>query len=743
MGDVAKLQIRIESLEAEAAKRRLDSLSKSGKKTERSIGGLSKAFRVASVAAAGFAAIQITRKMVDAADSFTRLHNQLRLVTDSTKDAERVFGKLFDVAQNTRSSIDSTVELYARLARSTKELGVTEEQLLTTTTAINQAFQISGATATEAQNAVIQLAQGMAAGALRGDEFRSVMEQAPRVVQALTAELGVTQGELRELANAGKLSSAQVTEAMINQAAVIQKEYGMMTRTVEQSMTQLQNDLQRAFSETDTTEVTKAIDDLRKTVSDPVFIANMQALATAVIQMFSVGAESVSAIVGGIGIVSDKVAAMSLSYTTDFKDMTKVGQAYTDNLAKIDELTVKIQKGVGGGVLGIGGTDEEDLAKMKHRRQELILQNLEYATSFNKVKEAKKAEAAASAVGGEVKLGGGDDSGDGTETELTNFDKLLAKYQEMADTAAMTREQRELYAIQTADLTEAQKGELETLLQIAHGKEREAAAIKEATAAKEHEAEVLQQKQEADARALEQLEYSLLSEEEKIMESYRRRETMIEENIVATEEKKTELILKLQADRDAKLAELQNKSTELQLSNYGGLFDTMASMSKQFAGEQSGIYKAMFAASKAFALAESIVKIQQGIASGASMPFPQNIAAMAQIAAQTASVVSAIQGTNLNMPSAGAFDAGGRIPAGQTGLVGEVGPELVSGPAQVTSRRQTADLMNGQEGGGGANIQIINTMDATSLAEQLGNTDEFAEQVMNVMNVANGERGEA
>ncbi|MDW3059253.1 hypothetical protein R8N49_24215, partial [Vibrio sp. 1978] len=85
----------------------------------------------------------------------------------------------------------------------------------------------------------------------------------------------------------------------------------------------------------------------------------------------------------------------------------------------------------------------------------------------------------------------------------------------------------------------------------------------------------------------------------------------------------------------------------VQLRNYSDLFGSMADVAGTFAGEQSGIFKAMFAASKAFAIAESIVKIQQGIASAAALPFPANIPAMASVAATTAGIVSTIQSTQM------------------------------------------------------------------------------------------------
>lgn len=132
-------------------------------------------------------------------------------------------------------------------------------------------------------------------------------------------------------------------------------------------------------------------------------------------------------------------------------------------------------------------------------------------------------------------------------------------------------------------------------------------------------------------------------------------------------------------DHQANLTDIEKQAAQARMDaqaqeyrNYGDLFGSMSGIAKAFAGEQSGIYKAMFAASKAFAIAESIIKIQQGIATAAALPFPANIPAMATVAASTMGIVSTIQGTNLkgmahngisNVPSEGTWllDKGERV----------------------------------------------------------------------------------
>lgn len=203
---------------------------------------------------------------------------------------------------------------------------------------------------------------------------------------------------------------------------------------------------------------------------------------------------------------------------------------------------------------------------------------------------------------------------------------------------------------------------------------------------------------------------------------YSRRRDLILNNTSLTEEERTALETELTKARNAKLEELENARTSQILQNSSNMFGALADLSKTFAGEQSGVYKVMFAASKAFALADSIMKIQQGIANAAAMPWPANLGAIASTVAATAGVVSTISGTQY----AGAFDKGGFIPAGKTGIVGEFGPELVNGPANVTSREDTMAMFKKASENTAApvapetNIRIINSIDPSVMEDYLG-----------------------
>ncbi|MDO6748881.1 tape measure protein, partial [Gilvimarinus sp. 1_MG-2023] len=127
------------------------------------------------------------------------------------------------------------------------------EDVARLTDTISKSFIVSGASAQEADASITQLSQALAAGVLRGDEFNSVMEQSPRLSQALSASLGVTTGELRAMADQGQLTTDTVVKALKEQAAAIDDEFSQMPATVCASVEKLKNEWQIFIGELNVT----------------------------------------------------------------------------------------------------------------------------------------------------------------------------------------------------------------------------------------------------------------------------------------------------------------------------------------------------------------------------------------------------------------------------------------------------------------------------------------------------------
>lgn len=213
------------------------------KSTEKQATSTSKATVALSGAIAGIASAATIRQIGQYADTYTGLQNRLKLVTDSAEELASTNERLLSIAQNTRNSLEGTVDLYSRLARSTDSLGISNDRLFAVTESVNQAIAVSGTTAASAEAALFQLGQGLSAGALRGEELNSVLEQTPRLAQAIADGLGVSIAQLRELGSEGQLTAERVIQALENQSSVLAREYSNTSSTISQAFQKINNEL--------------------------------------------------------------------------------------------------------------------------------------------------------------------------------------------------------------------------------------------------------------------------------------------------------------------------------------------------------------------------------------------------------------------------------------------------------------------------------------------------------------------
>jgi hypothetical protein len=164
-----------------------------------------------------------------------------------------------------------------------------------------------------------------------------------------------------------------------------------------------------------------------------------------------------------------------------------------------------------------------------------------------------------------------------------------------------------------------------------------------------------------------------------------------------------------------KLSEIEQARYQLAISSASSLFGSMADMAKVFAGEQSETYRAMFAVSKAFAIAEASIKLWQAIANaGASVPWPGNIAAMASVAAAMGGLVSNIAAVGM------AHDGIDRVPQSGTWLL-EKGERVTTA---ATSDKLDSVLSSIQQGGGTAKPMNVNVYEAVGTSAQVTQSDD-------------------
>ncbi|WP_137137371.1 tape measure protein [Pseudomonas asiatica] len=316
MAQESRLSIVIDSRNArqqiDQLRTSLNSLGDAGGEATVNVRGLGTAARAAGSALAALGVGAVAREVLRMTDAFKNMQGSLALVSTSTANASESFQKLLAMANNTGSSLESTVSLYTRLANATRGAGYTQEQMLNVTDALNKAFVISGATMQEASNAAIQLSQGLASGTLRGEELNSVMEQGPRITRALADYLGVTNGEIRKLAAEGKITGDVVTNALLKSLTSLNAELAKMPRTFEQASQALKNNFLAAIGQINVDPVVSSVDALAKSLAQPEVVMGIQNIANALGSLVAVGGDGLKTVAEN----TDALMAITGAYAT-------------------------------------------------------------------------------------------------------------------------------------------------------------------------------------------------------------------------------------------------------------------------------------------------------------------------------------------------------------------------------------------------------------------------------------------
>lgn len=199
--------------------------------------------QIATVALGGSYVGGLAKTVAQTADEFKNLEARVKLATGEGPVFQASFEGVTRVALATNSALDETGTLFARISKAGQDAGLSAQQAseraLGLTQTINQTIQLSGGSADAAKAAVTQLIQGLQSGVLRGEEFNSVMEQAPRLAQALADGLQVTTGELRNLAGQGALTADVVMKSLRGQADVVAGEFAKLPSTVGRALQNL------------------------------------------------------------------------------------------------------------------------------------------------------------------------------------------------------------------------------------------------------------------------------------------------------------------------------------------------------------------------------------------------------------------------------------------------------------------------------------------------------------------------
>ena len=269
-----------------------------------------KASAVMSIGFAGWGIQESVMGLIRAADSMTELNARLRLVTSSSSELSSVQQKLFDMSQKSGTSIKANSEIYFGLARAGKTLGTSQKELILLTDGLSKASIVGGSSAESYRSAMIQLRQGLESGVLRGQELNSVMEQAPRVAQALAEGLGKTNGELRKMGAEGGLVTEVVIPALLKGFKKIDEEFKSMPNTFGRGWQRIENSFLSLVDKINKTSgATSSLSESLTSLSNVVDSFSADGIATS-LKFVAVAGDALAFVLAG------KVASATLGFIT-------------------------------------------------------------------------------------------------------------------------------------------------------------------------------------------------------------------------------------------------------------------------------------------------------------------------------------------------------------------------------------------------------------------------------------------
>lgn len=727
--------------------------------------GMQAKLTATAAAAAALGAALLAMKVAERADEFRLLSARVDVAAGSMESGASAFADLVDISRRTQSSLASNIEVFTRLNQSLLQMGGTQRDTLQLIELLAKAIKVSGASAVEGKAAMLQFGQALGSGKLAGDELRSLLENAPYLMRQLAAGIGVPVGSLKKLGEEGKLTADVVVNALTKAAETIDADFKKFPQTIEAAMVVAADSASLAAMKLDELTGTSAalagvgkglgevLDELGKQFGAANDEAGKLGRNEAVRSWADTARTGLSYLIDAADLTWQTLSVLGRNVSFVFKGIgTEIGGLAAQAVA--------VARGDFSGAAAIGRAMKADA---EQRRRELDAAD---AKTLGRAKLAgqQMREAWEQGAGGgrgsiipggppsKLKATGGDDKKKGAPFDAAAYIAGLAK--EVA-TEYQKVDVIEREALRKNDQLLAQK-------KISHEQHQQAITLIEQNAAQDRAAIA---KKDSDAAIARQIEYGAAEEANalKLAEQRKRSQQAALDMKLANDpiaqlqielERKKELLAIYAAEDQAneqlyaeaavalehqtqdRIRQIREKemadraaAQSAQLTAYGSLFGNMADIAKAFGGKQNGVYKAMFAASKAFALADAAIKIQQGIAGAAALPFPANIPAIASVVAATASIISTISGVSYG----GGRQYGGPVSAGSLYKVNETGrPEMFTGSngSQYMLPTKSGSVTPADQVGGGGGGQAWNIIIQNAPAGTRASVDDQSRTVM-------------
>ncbi|WP_028988026.1 tape measure protein [Thermicanus aegyptius] len=223
--------------------------------------------------AATYFSLQGIRAVANISDEYVNSLARLNLINDGLQTTAQLQDKIFAAANRARGSYTDMAGVIGRMGVLAGKVFSSNDELIAFTELMQKAFRVGGASTIEQQSAMYQLSQAMAAGRLQGDEFRTIMEAAPRLAQAIADVTGKSMGDLKTMSAEGVITADIIKAAMFNAADDINKKFATMPMTFGDVMNQLKNSALQAFG--------PAIQQISRMLNDPKMASGIEGVGKA------------------------------------------------------------------------------------------------------------------------------------------------------------------------------------------------------------------------------------------------------------------------------------------------------------------------------------------------------------------------------------------------------------------------------------------------------------------------------
>lgn len=242
-GQQMKEQLRRVNQEADRLEDNLDDVG-------RSAGNAGGSMRLLNLTAG----ISLARQAWDAVsgsavylDNLSQIQARLNNINDGSQTTEQLQSKIMAAANRSRGSYQDMANSVAKLNLLASDAFKSNDEAIAFAEQLNKMFVVSGASSQEASNAMYQLNQAMASGRLQGDEYRSIIENAPMLANAIAESMGVSRAKLKELASEGAITAEVIKNAIANCADDVNRQFEEMPMTFGQAMNMIQNEAAAKF----------------------------------------------------------------------------------------------------------------------------------------------------------------------------------------------------------------------------------------------------------------------------------------------------------------------------------------------------------------------------------------------------------------------------------------------------------------------------------------------------------------